>query len=131
MNKRRRSLGKGQAIVELALVFSLFILIILVIFDLGRAIYFYSAIHNAAQEGARYGITHPGDVAGAEEAARHLTAGLTIDPVATYFTDNVTDDEKVTVRVEYQFTPVTLVLKILTGSDTITLTSQATMFVEQ
>jgi Flp pilus assembly protein TadG len=116
---------RGQAIVELAIVFSLFVIIILVIFDLGRVVYFYSAIHNAAQEGARHGITDP-DQARIIEAARHLAAGLAIDPIV-----DLSDSDKVTVRIEYQFSPATPVLRILTGSDTITLVSQATMYREK
>jgi len=124
MRMKRDVSGKGQAIVELAIVFSLFVIIVLVIFDLGRAVYFYSAIHNAVQEGARHGITDPNQ-ARIIEAARHLSVGLAIDPIVT-----ITDD-KVTVRVEYQFNPVTPVLRILTGSDTITLVSQASMYREK
>ena len=131
MKMKGNASKKGQALVELAIVFSLFIVMILVIFDLGRAVYFYSAIYNAAQEGARYGITHPNVVLGSEAAAKHLAVGLAIDPVATFYTDGETGDEKVTVRVEYEFTPVTVVLKMLTGSDTLTLVSEATMLLEK
>ena len=124
MSIKREVSGRGQAIVELAIVFSLFVIIVLVIFDLGRAVYFYSAIHNAVQEGARHGITDA-DQPRIIEAARHLAAGLTIDPIVTI------TDEKVTVRVDYEFTPITPVLKILTGSETITLVSQASMYREK
>jgi hypothetical protein len=117
--------GKGQAIVELAIVFSLFVIIILAIFDLGRAVYFYSAIHNAAQEGARHGITDPNQTR-IIEAARHLAVGLAINPSV-----DLSDPDKVTVRVEYEFSPVTPVLRILTDSETITLVSQATMYREK
>jgi len=116
---------RGQALVELAIVFSLFVVIILVIFDLGRIVYFYSAIHNAAQEGARHGITDPNQTR-IIDATRHLAVGLAIDP-----TVDLSDPDKVTVRIEYQFSPVTPVLRILTGSDTIKLVSQATMYREK
>ena len=131
MKIQNESSKRGQAIVELAIVFSLFIMIILVVFDLGRSVYYYSAIYNAAQEGARYGIVHPDDVAGAQAAARHLAVGLAIDPQVTFPVDATTKDKSVNVRIEYEFTPVTFVLKLLTGSDTITLVSEATMLVEK
>ena len=43
----------GQALVEFALVFPLIVLLLLGIFDLGRAVYAYSTIANAARQGAR------------------------------------------------------------------------------
>jgi Flp pilus assembly protein TadG len=49
---------KGQALVEFALVFPLILLIVVVFIDLGRIVYFHSALTNAVREGARYGIVH-------------------------------------------------------------------------
>jgi Flp pilus assembly protein TadG len=121
MNDRKNI--KGQALVELAIVLSFFLLFMLVIFDLGRVVYFYSAIHNAAQEGARYGSTDP-NATRIITASRRLTTGLAIDPMVTI------TDEKVTVQIDYQFNPITPVLKILTGSNSITLHATATMQLE-
>jgi len=45
--------GRGQALVEFALVFPLIVLILFGVFDLGRAIYAYNTIGNAARLGAR------------------------------------------------------------------------------
>ena len=50
---------RGQATLEAALTFPVLIIVLLGIFDLGRAIFAYSTISNAAREGARYGIIHP------------------------------------------------------------------------
>jgi Flp pilus assembly protein TadG len=49
----RRRDGRGQGLVEFALVFPLIILIIFGIFDLGRAVYAYNTLANAARQGAR------------------------------------------------------------------------------
>ena len=44
---------RGQALVEFALVFPVLILILLGIFEVGRAVFAYNTIGNAAREGAR------------------------------------------------------------------------------
>jgi Flp pilus assembly protein TadG len=54
--KRITTLGKhkkGQSMVEFALLLPLFVLLIIGIFDLGRAFFSFIAIMNAAREGAR------------------------------------------------------------------------------
>ncbi|MFQ5945131.1 MAG: TadE family protein [Anaerolineae bacterium] len=56
---RDRISDKGQSTLEAALTFPVLIIVLLGIFDLGRAILAYSTISNAAREGARYGIIHP------------------------------------------------------------------------
>jgi Flp pilus assembly protein TadG len=45
--------GSGQGLVEFALVFPLIVLILFGILDLGRAVYAYNTIANAARQGAR------------------------------------------------------------------------------
>jgi Flp pilus assembly protein TadG len=51
MSGPRRS--GGQALVEFALVFPILVLILLGIFELGRAVFAFNTIGNAAREGAR------------------------------------------------------------------------------
>jgi Flp pilus assembly protein TadG len=53
---RRRS--RGQALVEFALIFPVFILLLFGILDLGRAIYAYNTVGQAAREGARVAIVN-------------------------------------------------------------------------
>ena len=52
---------RGQSLVEIAILLPLLLLIFMLMLDLGRAVYYYSVIHNAAREGARYGVIHPDD----------------------------------------------------------------------
>ena len=54
---RRRS-ERGQGLVEFALVFPVFILLLFGILDLGRAVYAYNTIGDAAREGARVAIVN-------------------------------------------------------------------------
>lgn len=53
---RRR--GRGQALVEFALIAPMLFLLIIGIIELGRLVFFYHTINNAAREGARYAIVH-------------------------------------------------------------------------
>ena len=47
---------RGQALVEFALALPILILLLVGIFDLGRAVYAFNTINNAAREGARLAI---------------------------------------------------------------------------
>ena len=73
---------QAQALVEFALVLPVLLLILFVIFDFGRAIYFYNAISNAAREGGRTAIINQYPDAVRAKAAQQATAvGLpTTDP---------------------------------------------------
>lgn len=53
----RRGAGeRGQSMVEFALAVPIFILVLVGVFDLGRAVYAYSTLNNAAREAARVAI---------------------------------------------------------------------------
>lgn len=119
-----QSRSKGQGLVEFALILPIFLLVLFTIFDLGRLAFHYSALHNAAREGARYGIVNKDDTAGVQTAVGDLTAGMDISfPPSTvnFFSDTVV------VYLEYDFEAASPVLYILTGTNTWTLTSTATM----
>lgn len=51
-----RRFNRGQSLVELALLLPAFLFLTLIVFDLGRGIYYYSVVYNAAREGARFAI---------------------------------------------------------------------------
>ena len=55
---RRRTRRRGQALVEFALVAPLFIVVLLAAIEVGRYIYHYEMLNNAAREGVRYAIVH-------------------------------------------------------------------------
>ena len=121
INKRT----KGQALIEFTVVLSLFLFLILIVTDLGRAVFFYSSIHNAVREGARYGITDPNSLR-IETETQRLAPFL--DPI-----DNITTvvlAETVEVIVSYDFETVTPLLNLLTGNPQITLHSEALMIRE-
>lgn len=128
---RRRPSEAGQALVEFALIVTTLILIVVGIFEFGRAVEAYTEISNGAREGARYASVRPGwglgspDLDGAKAAALAKVA-LTGDAEVEA---NVSADEKVvTVTVRYGFQPA---VPLIWGSGgVITLTSSSTMRVE-
>jgi hypothetical protein len=55
MRRSRRS-QDGQGLAEFALIFPVFILLLVLVFDFGRAIYAHNTISNAARAGARVAL---------------------------------------------------------------------------
>jgi Flp pilus assembly protein TadG len=140
---RRKS--RGQAMVEFALLSSLLFLMVMGIFDFGRAIAVYINIAEAAHEGARqlvlrsnYASTPPDSVIINATLAKIGGGGmvLTEDPclqlptpctqpstptvVNTGFIwitpNRTTGNNLVTVRVTYLFAPMTAMISNLTGA---------------
>lgn len=58
MFRRARRRSRGQSLVEFALIFPVLILLLVAIFDLGRAVFAYTSITNGAREGARLAIVN-------------------------------------------------------------------------
>ena len=129
MRYKNKSSRDGQALIEFALILPILALMLWTIFDLGRVVYYYSQVYNAAREGARCAIVnYPDDpnVCNVEDVAEHLAAGmdLIMDPLSY-------TEDTITVTVSYTYKPVSPVLELLlnlTGDDAkIDLASTATM----
>jgi Flp pilus assembly protein TadG len=56
VNARRPQ--RGQTLVEFALVFPIFLVVLLATFDIGRGVFAYNSVTNAAREGARLAIVN-------------------------------------------------------------------------
>ena len=129
------SLNRGQTLVEFALLLPALLLLTVVTLDLGRGVYYYSVIYNAAREGARYAIVHqqqyntiPVDVAGIEAAVRNKAIGLDqskleLIPAPQIITNTIK------VEVTYTFEPVTPLG--LFSIDDFDLHSSSTMLIER
>ena len=105
---RRRGDRRGQALVEFALIVPLFILVIVGIFEGGRAIFTYNALSNAVREALREAIVHQ-DPAAIEAEANRILGGLAASTEFTHDLSNCTDPEDPCIyRVElrYVFSPV-------------------------
>ena len=71
MSHRRRhdrGTGRGQALTEFALAIPVFLLILVGVFDLGRAVYMYNGVAEAARDIARITATHVGNPIGSSRA---------------------------------------------------------------
>ncbi len=64
---------RGQSLVELAISLPVLILILLGTVDFGMAIFSYSVLRDAAQEGAFYGSFNPSNKAEIENRARNIS----------------------------------------------------------
>ena len=103
----------GQTLAEFAVVSLIFIILVVGIVDLSRAVYAYNMVKNAAREGARFAVLYPQDATGIEQAAKGLAIGLDMDLLAV-------DSElvecsggrcySVKVTVEYWFLPLTALI---------------------
>ena len=67
----RRRHGRGQTLVEFALILPVFILVLVGIFDLGRAVYAFNTISNAAREAMRVAIVDQNTTAITNDAVQH------------------------------------------------------------
>lgn len=82
----RRGGARGQALMEFALVIPLVILMLLGLFDFGRAIYAFNTVSNAAREAARVAIVNPDEAAiQAEAASQAIALGIVSTAVIVEF----------------------------------------------
>jgi hypothetical protein len=57
---KRRKESRGQSLVEFALIFPIFILLLVSIFDLGHVVWANNSLATAAREAARFAVVHGG-----------------------------------------------------------------------
>ena len=138
-DRRRDELG--QALVEMALILPILLMLLLGIFEFGRAWNTKQVITDAAREGARLAVVQNKEVdqdSVKAVIATHLSrAGIPGTAVTIAFDEadedgggiwRVTDAEQsVYVGVQYHFGFFGPLLKAVTGSETITLASLVTM----
>ncbi|HEX5826857.1 MAG TPA: TadE/TadG family type IV pilus assembly protein [Candidatus Limnocylindrales bacterium] len=73
-----RETSRGQGLVEFALIFPILMLLLVAIFDLGRLVFAYNDITNAARAGVRTAIVNQGtDVAESTTIQQATSLGLT------------------------------------------------------
>ena len=139
----------GQALVETALVLPLLLLLIVGLFDVGRAVWLSNTLATAVREGTRYGVVH-GTLSGsptgpgaatytAPDADTAITAqvrnyatgipsNLTVQ--STWPDGNANRGSRIVVSASFPFTPI-LAQVFLGGGLGITLRSSSTLVIEQ
>ena len=145
MSTLHRRRGRGQSLVEFALILPIFLLFIFGILDLGRAVYAYHTLNNAAREAARVAIvdqtiTHIEDAAigqalglGIEAADitldwRHANLADVPNSCAPYLGMNEVASCTVMIRVEYEFRAATPIIGDIVGD--IAMAGESSMIVE-
>ena len=140
---RRRS--RGQSMTEVAFVLPVFILVMVGLFDLGRAVFAFNTITNAAREGARLAIVNQ-HVPSIVERAKDQTAIVELnDPSVdvdfyqlnedgTPNLDNECDLVAVgcvaVVEFEATYQPITPILASFLFSDGVTFSARSVLSVE-
>jgi Flp pilus assembly protein TadG len=87
VSRLRRRSHRGQALVEFALILPIFILMLVGIFDMGRAVYDYNVISNAARQAMRLAIVDQNTTAITNEAVQHSIGIATASNVTVQFID--------------------------------------------
>lgn len=122
--------SRGQGLLEFAITIPLLLLMLVGIFDLGRATFYYSSLTNSAREAARYGIINPNDPNGIIQKAREFAFGINPSELGVTVTQD-TDAKTIAVLVTYNFIPATpLISAFLGGGGGIPFQTQTTMQIE-
>lgn len=151
VNKMNHNNEKGQSLVELAVSLPIILLILLGTIDFSMALFSYSILRDAAQEGALYGSFNPAHAEGIENRARNILprnedeifsspVNLRDTVLVSVEVDTIGDDcqgatrgvaNSIQVDVVYQYPLVMPIIGSIIGSDTITLTGSATNIILQ
>lgn len=129
----------GQGLVEFALVLPLILLLIFAILDLGRAVYAYSTIANAARAGSRTAIVDQNDsLIKARAADQAVALGIApTDVIVAYQQADPLDGDCLppelgcvaAVTVPYIYTAVTPIISTIVGD--LSLSSTTRMPIER
>ena len=128
MNVRRRR-SRGQGLVEFALALPIFLVLLMGVFDLGRGIYMYNGVSEAAREIARVTSVHPGTTLGnSTETAAVVATQKTLIPnlgnptfscvdidgsVSTLSATSCLPGQQVKVVIVAPYSPVTPILGLV------------------
>lgn len=142
---RRARKDLGQSLVEFALVMPIFMLLVVAVFDLGRGVFSYTAITNAAREGARLAVVNQGTALITQRAtdqtliAETSTPNVTVEfrlatPHADYLANavctTITLDCVAVVTYQTTYRPVTPIISNLVFPLGVTLQARSIQQVE-
>lgn len=97
---------RGQSLVEFGLILLPFLMVFIGLFDVGRAIYAYNTVANAAREAARYAIVDQ-TASEVQQVAVDSAAGLGLTLADVTYTSCAVKFCQVTVTVSWDYTPIT------------------------
>ncbi len=139
LGQDRRGHSKGQGLVEFALVFPILMVILIAVFDVGRLVFAYNDITNAARSGTRVAIVNQtAGVAGAATIDQATSLGLAnSDVTITYRTADLSAACPspyqlgcvAVVEVQFAWTAITPIIGNIVGP--VTVTSRSRMPIER
>jgi Flp pilus assembly protein TadG len=149
--ERRRAFAndRAQALVETALVLPLLLLLLVGLFDVGRAVWLSNTLATAVREGSRYGVVH-GALSGAPTGpgsatytppdtdtaitahVRNYATGVpnNLTVKSTWPDGNANRGSRIVVSASFPFAPI-LSQVFLGGGISITLQSSSTLVIDQ
>jgi Flp pilus assembly protein TadG len=142
---------RGQSLVEFAITLPILVLLLLGTLDFGMAIFSYSMLRDAAQEGAFYGSFNPTNISEIENRARNISPRTEDEvfssPVRLRDVDAIKVNVKalgapcqgatkgvansIQVNVTYRYPIMMPFVGLILGSDTIQLTGTASNVILQ
>jgi Flp pilus assembly protein TadG len=135
----RRADDRGQSLVEFALVFPVMILLLVGIFDLGRLVFAYNDITNAARTGLRVAIVNQGGTAARDATVDQATSlGLVPGDVTVSYLDGDLSGNcgsplslgcVARVEVSYDWRAITPIIGSIVGP--VTVSTESTMPIER
>lgn len=127
--------SKGQSMLEFALILPILFFLVIGLFDLGRAVLYYSTLNTAVREGTRYAIVQPKNASVTTiraQVRKYLFAIKDMqkipdsDIVVTYI--NLTsNDPKIQISITYKYVPITPGIKQIVGNGGISIKAQSIM----
>jgi Flp pilus assembly protein TadG len=120
---------RGQSLVEMALILPIFLVCVLGMIDLGRAVYAHTILSNAVRDGCRTAIVSTKTSSEVILAVRESAAGVNIPAGNVTISGSRTPGSTVTVSAFVVFSPITPLVRAITGS-AITLRASSAMVVD-
>lgn len=136
---KRNQKSQGQTLIEFALLLPLFLLLIMALFDIGRAVLYYGVLNTAVREGTRFAIVQRADDYYKEETCtlgkddcrlncdngnsfaiqricQEITQkhfGISELSSSTIWITRDTDAEIIRIEIEFPFNPITPGLNLI------------------
>ncbi len=120
---------RGQSVVELALILPVFLLFVLGILDLGRAVYTQTVLSNAVREGSRLAIIDTVSTQTVILKVVQAAVGVNLSPADVTVSGARTSGTTVTVSASFVYVPVTPMIGQIVGAS-ITLRASSAMVVD-
>ena len=146
MRRHRKARSRGQSLVEFALVLPLFLLLFFAIVDMGRAVFVYNSVTNAAREGARLAIVNQDTTSITNRAKQQVAIAETANPSVTVNFYETNDDGTAdtsspcpttayfgcvaVVSFQTTFRPITPIIGNIVFKNGVTLTATSSLAVE-